>query len=177
LGKAGRNLCPGRAGILGDVEFVSGYCVVEAELFSMIGKWSEVLRRRTMWQGCTDKELTWLCVRSRRKTRMVHRSMGNHSRMADDLYIKTGWLMLEVFLFFSLYSFSCIAKVQTTLHQQNVNRSGSHTQTSQTLRSTAPVLLSTSRCSQAPLELSKVLSDSTRAFSGAPSRIVKFWSR
>ena len=61
-------------------------------------------------------------------------------------------------------------------HQQNVNQSGSHTQTSQTLRSTAPVLLSTSRCSQAPLELSKVLWDSTREFSGAPSRIVKFWS-
>jgi len=66
-------------------------------------------------------------------------------------------------------------------------------QSSQTLRATSPVLLSTSRCSQTPLELSKVLSDSARAFSGALEstwsyggafrmlwdltyRIVKFWS-
>jgi len=79
------------------------------------------------------------------------------------------------------------------LHQQNVNRSGSHTQSSQKLRATSPVLLSTSRCSQTPLELSKVLSDSPRAVSGASEstcsyggafrmlrdltyRIVKFWS-
>jgi len=79
------------------------------------------------------------------------------------------------------------------VHQQNVNRSGSHTPSSQTLRATSPVLLSTSRCSQTPLEVSKVLSDSARAFSGAPEstcsyggafrmqrdltyRIVKFWS-
>ena len=79
------------------------------------------------------------------------------------------------------------------IHQRNVNRSGSHTQSSLTLRATSPVLLSTSRCSQTPLELSKVLSDSARAFSGAPestcsyggafrmlrdltSGIVKFWS-
>jgi len=54
------------------------------------------------------------------------------------------------------------------LHQQNVNRSGSHTQTSQILRLTSPVLPITARCSQALLELSKVLSDSARAFSGAP---------
>jgi len=78
-------------------------------------------------------------------------------------------------------------------HQQNVNRSGSHMQSSQTLWATSPVLPSTSRCSQTPLELSKVLSDSARAFSGAPEstcsyggafrmlwdltyRIVEFWS-
>jgi hypothetical protein len=54
------------------------------------------------------------------------------------------------------------------LHQQNVNRFGSNTQSYQTLRATSPVLLSTSRCSQIPLELSKVLSDCARAFSGAP---------
>jgi hypothetical protein len=83
--------------------------------------------------------------------------------------------------------------VSCILHQQNVNRSGSHTQTSQILRSTSPVLPSDSRCSQAPLDLSKVLSDSERAFSGAPEstcsyggafkmlrdltfRIVIFWS-
>jgi len=78
-------------------------------------------------------------------------------------------------------------------HQQNVNRSGSHRQSSQTLRATSPVLLSTCRCSQTPLELSNVLSDSPRAVSGAPEstcsygggfrmlrdltyRIVKFWN-
>jgi len=53
-------------------------------------------------------------------------------------------------------------------HQQDVNRSGSHIQTSQTLSSTTPVLLDSSRCSQVPLELSKRLSDSTRISSGAP---------
>jgi len=41
---------------------------------------------------------------------MVHRSMGNDSRVADKLYIKRVVLVLEDFLFFSLYSFSCIAK-------------------------------------------------------------------
>jgi len=78
-------------------------------------------------------------------------------------------------------------------HQQNVNRSGSNTQSSQTLWATSPVLPSTSRCSQTHLELSKVLSDSARAFSGAPEsscsyggafrmlrdltyKIFKFWS-
>jgi len=55
-----------------------------------------------------------------------------------------------------------------SLHQQNVNRSRSNTQSSQTLWLTLPVLLSTSKCSQTTLELSKVLSDSARAFSGAP---------
>jgi len=53
------------------------------------------------------------------------------------------------------------------IHQQNVNRSGCNTLFSQTLQMPSPVLLSTSRCSQTPLELSKVLSDSPRAFSGA----------
>jgi len=79
------------------------------------------------------------------------------------------------------------------LHQQNVNRSRSHTPTSQTLQSSSPVLPIISRCFQAPLEQSKVLSDSARAFSGAPKstwsdrgafrmqqeltiRIAKFWS-
>jgi len=79
------------------------------------------------------------------------------------------------------------------MHQQNVCRSGSHTQTSQTLRWPSPVLLSTSWCSRPPLELWNVLSDSARAFSCAPEstcsdgsafrmlqnltiRIVKFWS-
>jgi hypothetical protein len=66
-------------------------------------------------------------------------------------------------------------------------------QTSQTLRWPSPVLLSTSGCSQPPLELCKVLSDCARAFSSVPEstcrdgsafqmlpdftiRIVKLWS-
>jgi hypothetical protein len=48
---------------------------------------------------------------------MVHRSMRNDSRVADELYIKRVLLVLEDFLFFSLYSFSCIAKQVTTLKQ------------------------------------------------------------
>jgi len=53
------------------------------------------------------------------------------------------------------------------VHQQTVIRSGSYTQTSLTIWLPLPVLLSTSRCSQTPLELYKVLSDSARAFSCA----------
>jgi len=41
---------------------------------------------------------------------MVHWSMENESRAADEVYIKRGCLVLEDFLFLSLYSFSCIAK-------------------------------------------------------------------
>jgi len=48
---------------------------------------------------------------------MVHRSMGDDSRVADQVYIKRGRLVLEDFLFFSLYSFSCISKTSTTLKQ------------------------------------------------------------
>src|SRR5882757_4738434 len=48
---------------------------------------------------------------------MVHWSMENGSRVADGLYIKRVLLALEDFLFFSLYSFSCIAKQVTTLKQ------------------------------------------------------------
>jgi len=46
---------------------------------------------------------------------MVHRSMRNGSRVADELYIKRVLMALEDFLFFSLYSFSCIASNSTTL--------------------------------------------------------------
>jgi len=53
------------------------------------------------------------------------------------------------------------------VHQKIENQSGSLTQTSHTLRLPSPVLLSTSRCSLATLEICKVLSDSARAFSGA----------
>ena len=48
---------------------------------------------------------------------MVHRSMENGSRAADKLYIKRVLLALEDFLFFSLCSFSCIAKQVSTLKQ------------------------------------------------------------
>jgi len=41
---------------------------------------------------------------------MVHRSMGNDSRVADEEYIKRVLLALEDFLCFSLHLFSCIAK-------------------------------------------------------------------
>ena len=57
------------------------------------------------------------CVRSWDEIRTVHRSMKNGSRVADGLYIKRVLLALEDFLFFSLYSFSCIAKQVTTLKQ------------------------------------------------------------
>jgi len=76
-----------------------------------------VLRRRMIWRGCIDKELSWWCVRSWDEIRMVHRSMGNDLRVADELYIKRVLLVLEDFLSFSLYSFSCIAKQVTTLEQ------------------------------------------------------------
>jgi len=59
-----------------------------------------------------------------------------------------------------------LCQASEILHQQNVNWFRSNTQSSQTLWETSPVLLSTSRCSQTPLELSKVLSDSARAFWG-----------
>jgi len=53
-------------------------------------------------------------------------------------------------------------------HLQNVIRSGSHTQSSQTLRATLPARPSSSRRSKTLLELRNLLSDSARAFSGAP---------
>jgi len=79
------------------------------------------------------------------------------------------------------------------LHEQNINWSRSHTQTSQSLQLTSPVLPTTSKCYQDPLELCKVLSDLAREFAGAsgstccyegvfrmlrdlPYRIVKCWS-
>jgi hypothetical protein len=48
---------------------------------------------------------------------MVHQSLRNVSRVADELYIKRVFLALEDFVFFSLYSFSCIAKQVTTSKQ------------------------------------------------------------
>jgi len=46
---------------------------------------------------------------------MVHRNMRNGSRVADELYIKRVLMVLEDFLFFSLYSLSCIASNSPTL--------------------------------------------------------------
>jgi len=48
---------------------------------------------------------------------MVHQSMRNDSRVADQLYLETVLLVLEDFLFFSLYSFGCIARQVTTWKQ------------------------------------------------------------
>jgi len=48
---------------------------------------------------------------------MVHRSMMNGSRVADEFYILRVLLALEDFLFFSIYSFACIAKPVVILKQ------------------------------------------------------------
>jgi len=63
-----------------------------------------------MWRGCVEQELRSGCVRSWAEMRMVDQSMRNGWRVADEVYIKSVLLVLEDFLFFSLYSFSCIAK-------------------------------------------------------------------
>jgi len=102
-----------------------------------VGRWGNDISLR--WDGgdiiCNDKdvswqvaksnsvaqlrqwELCWWCVRSCRNIQMGHPSMRNGSKVADELYIKRGCLGLEDFLFFCLYSFSCIAKQFTTLNQ------------------------------------------------------------
>jgi len=48
---------------------------------------------------------------------MVHQSMRYGSRVADELNIQRVLLVLEDFLFFSLYSFSFITKQVKTLKQ------------------------------------------------------------
>jgi hypothetical protein len=48
---------------------------------------------------------------------MVHQSMRNGSRVADELYINRVFLVLEDFLFFSLYLFSCRAKQVPSFNQ------------------------------------------------------------
>ena len=83
--------------------------------FGMIRKGSEVLLRWEMWHGCIDKESCWWCVRSWDKIGMVHWGMRDGLGVADKLYIKRVLLVLEGFLFFSLYTFSCIAKQVMTL--------------------------------------------------------------
>jgi len=77
---------------------------------------------------------------------MVHRSMENGSRVADELYIKRVLIALEDFLFFSLYSFSCIASNSTTLKDilifvSSIRISSSVLQHPYHLRSTPPVTL------------------------------------
>jgi len=76
----------------------------------MIRKWSEVLQCQVIWLGYVDKKFCWWCVRSWDEIRMVYWSMRNDLEVANRLYIKRVLLALEGFLFFSLYSFSCIAK-------------------------------------------------------------------
>jgi len=76
--------------------------------------------------------------------------------------------------FLSTAIYALWVRNDSALHQQNVNQSGSHRQTSQTLLQTSPVLPSKSRCYQAHLELSNVLSDSARAFSSASESTCSF---
>ena len=101
----------------GDVGRRRGHGRTVAEYFAMIRMWSEVLRRWTMWGGCINKRWCWWCVGSWDEIRMVHRSMRNGSRVADQFYMKRMSLAWEDFLFFSLYSFSCRANQVTTLKQ------------------------------------------------------------
>jgi len=63
-----------------------------------------------VWRGCTDKVVSWWCVRSWVDIQVVDRSMGNDSRVAAEVYITWGCLVLEDFLCFSLYSCSSTAK-------------------------------------------------------------------
>jgi hypothetical protein len=48
---------------------------------------------------------------------MLRQYISHDSRVADELYINRMLLALEDFLFFSLHSFTCIAKQFTTLKQ------------------------------------------------------------
>jgi hypothetical protein len=65
-----------------------------------------VLIRRVFW-----------CVRSWDDFWLVHRSMKDDSKVANELYLKRGCLTSEDFLFFSLYSYSCIPSNSTTLEK------------------------------------------------------------
>jgi hypothetical protein len=101
----------------GDVGRCGGCSEIMAEQFGMIRKWFEVLRHRAVWCGCIGKELWWWSVRSWDEIRMVYWSMRNGSKVADELCIKGALAVRDDFLFFSLYSFSCIAKQVMTLKQ------------------------------------------------------------
>jgi len=69
-----------------------------------------VLRWRPMWRGDIEKELCWWCVRWWKDIQIVHRSIRDHLRVADEVNKKRGCLLLEDFLFFSVYLFSYIAQ-------------------------------------------------------------------
>ena len=102
--------CYGMTDMLGELEMVVGCNIMVGVSFVVIRKWCEVLRHRLMWCGFVDKEIGWWGARSWRTIRKVLRSMKNGSRVTDKLYINRGCLALEDFLFFFLYSFSCVAK-------------------------------------------------------------------
>jgi len=90
--------------------------------------------------------ITEWCVRSWDEIWMVHRSMKNGSRVADELNIKRVLIALEDFLFFSLYSFSCIANNTPTLEIYldscpSIRTSSLVRQPSHHLRPTPPVTL------------------------------------
>jgi hypothetical protein len=74
-----------------------------------------VLRHRMMWRGGIDNMLYWWCVRSWDEIKMIHQSMPNDLRVADQLYMKRGLLLVENSLFVSHYWYACIAKQVTTL--------------------------------------------------------------
>jgi len=101
----------------GDVGRCGDRGVVVEVYFVMIRTCSEVLQRWVMWRGVVDKEVCWWCVRSQLDIRMVHAAMKNGSMVVDKLYIKKRCCTLEDFLFFSLYSFLCIAMQVMTLKQ------------------------------------------------------------
>ena len=101
----------------GDVGRHRGSDEMVAVQFSMIRNWAEVLQHQMIWHGCIDKELSGWCVRSWDVIQMVHLSMRNDSRVADELYINRVLLALEGFLLFSLSLVCCIAKQVTTLNQ------------------------------------------------------------
>jgi len=78
--------------------------------FGKTAKLTEVLRCWMIWHGCTDKNLSWWCVRSWDEIQMVLWTMRNESKVVNELYIKRVLSVLEDFLFFSLYWFSWISK-------------------------------------------------------------------
>jgi len=88
----------------------------------------------------------------------------------SDLLVGTCWTLSR-----HIDKYQSLLAVIILVHQQNVKQSGSHMQSSETLQSTSPLLLYTSKCYQAPLELSKVLTAAARTFTGAPGSSVLNW--
>jgi hypothetical protein len=102
---------------MGEPERASEGSEIGVVQFDTIKHRSVVLRCRAIWRGCTDNRLYYWFVRSWYEIRMVHQGMTNASSVAYEWYITRVLLALEDSLFFSLYSFSCIAKQCTTLRQ------------------------------------------------------------